>query len=290
VIPQIVRVALEKREPRLQEGFEFVRYRLPKTCPVCRSATIRLEGESVTRCPNLDCPAQLKNNLRHLAARGALDIDGLGEKLVEQLVEAGLVTSLSDVFTLESESLQALERMGSKSAANLVASLERSRDTTLPRFLVALGIPHVGATMAEILAGEFGDLDPLMAAPAENIEKIEGVGPTIAESVARFFSDPANAGEVARLRSLGVRWPSAPRQDTASAGNLAGVVFVLTGTLSAPRGEFKRRIEEAGGRVVGSLSKKTNFLVAGENPGSKLRKAEELGVEVLDEAGLDALF
>jgi DNA ligase (NAD+) len=290
VIPQIVRVALEKREPRLQEGFEFVRYRLPKTCPVCRSATIRLEGESVTRCPNLDCPAQLKNNLRHLAARGALDIDGLGEKLVEQLVEAGLVTSLSDVFTLESESLEALERMGSKSAANLVASLERSRETTLPRFLVALGIPHVGATMAEILAGEFGDLDPLMAAPAENIEKIEGVGPTIAESVARFFSDPANAGEVARLRSLGVRWPSAPRQDTASAGNLAGVVFVLTGTLSAPRGEFKRRIEEAGGRVVGSLSKKTNFLVAGENPGSKVRKAEELGVEVLDEAGLDALF
>ena len=291
VIPQIVRVVLAEREPRVQEGFKFVRYRLPKTCPVCRSATVRLDGESVTRCPNLDCAAQLKNNLRHLAARGALDVDGLGEKLVEQLVEAGLVARLSDVFTLESESLQALERMGEKSAENLVASLERSRETSLPRFLVALGIPHVGATMAEILASEFGDLDPLMAASAADIEKIEGVGSTIAESLARFFSDPANAAEVARLRSLGVHWPETPRRDVDSAaGNLAGLAFVLTGTLSAPRGAFKARIEEAGGRVVGSLSKKTNYLVAGENPGSKLRKAEELGVEVLDEAGFEALF
>ncbi|MCS5638643.1 MAG: NAD-dependent DNA ligase LigA, partial [Myxococcota bacterium] len=262
VIPQVVRVLLAEREEQLAQGCTFERYRMPDACPICGGTSIRLEGESVTRCANLDCPAQLKNNLRHLAARGALDVDGLGEKLVDQLVDSSLVGRLSDLFTLEHSALEGLERMGAKSAANLVAGLERARQTTLPRFLVALGIPHVGATMAEVLANEFSDLDSLMAATVPEIEKIEGVGPTIAESVARFFGDATNSAEVKRLISLGIRWPSPEPRQASADGKLAGLAFVLTGTLSAPRGEFKQRIEAAGGKVPGSLSKKTDYLVA----------------------------
>ncbi len=290
VIPQLVRVVLSERLRGVRERGVFERYRLPERCPECDTETLRLEGESVTRCPNLDCPAQLKNNLRHLASRGALDVDGLGEKLVDQLVDAGLVGRLSDLFALDAESLEGLERMGAKSAANLVQALERACDTTLPRFLIALGIRHVGETIAEILSQHFGDLDPLMAASAEEIEGVEGVGPTIAESVHRFLADAGNRAEIERLRELGVRWPrvEAPSGDTA--GGLAGLSFVLTGTLSAPRDAFKQRIEAAGGRVVGSVSKNTDYLVAGEKAGSKLDKAGKLGVEVLDEAGLEALL
>jgi DNA ligase (NAD+) len=290
VIPQVVRVVLADREQRLGEGWIFERYSLPDACPICDGATIRLDGESVTRCPNLDCPAQLKTNLRHLAGRQALDVDGLGEKLIDQLVESGLVERLSDLFTLQAEALEGLERMGAKSAANLVASLEKARDSTLSRLLIALGIPHVGATMAEVLAQRFLDLEPLMEASASEIEKIEGVGPTIAESVSRFFGDSANREEVKRLVSLGVRWTS-PEPGTAdSGGKFTGLSFVLTGTLSAPRSEFKQRIEAAGGNVLSSLSKKTDYLVAGESPGGKLQKARNLQVEVLDEEGLEALF
>ena len=290
VIPQIVRIVLADREQQLEGGSVFERYRLPEACPICEGKTIRLDGESVTRCPNLDCPAQLKNNLRHLAGRDALDVDGLGEKLVEQLVESGLVSRLSDLFTLQAEALEGLERMGAKSAANLVASLEKAKSTTLPRVLIALGIPHVGATMAEVLAQHFLDLEPLMSASASEIENIEGVGPTIAESVARFFEDRANRDELKRLVSLGVQWappePSAPNPE----GSLAGKSFVLTGTLSAPRGEIKQRIEAAGGKVLGSLSKKTDYLVAGEKPGGKLQKARDLEIEILGEEDLEALI
>ena len=289
VIPQIVRILLAARA---EAKAPLEPYALPVDCPVCGGKTIRLDGESVTRCPNLDCPAQLKTNLRHLAGRGALDIDGLGEKIVEQLVESGLVERLSDLFTLEAETLEALERMGAKSARNLVASLEKARDTTLPRFLIALGIPHVGATIAEVLATEFGGLEPLIAADAPEIEEIEGVGPAIAESVARFFADPSNVAEVERLRELGLRWRDpdpAPRQ-AGPGGALVGQSLVLTGTLSAPRSAFKARIEAAGGKVVGSLSKKTDFLVAGDNPGGKLQKALNLGVKVLDAGALEALL
>ncbi|MCZ6464661.1 MAG: NAD-dependent DNA ligase LigA [Proteobacteria bacterium] len=283
VIPQIVRVLLEKRRGRPR------RYRLPAHCPVCNTATVRLEGEVVTRCANIDCPAQLKNNLRHLAGRGALDIDGLGEKLIDQLVELGRLKRISDVFTLDAAGLgelERLERMGEKSAANLEAALERSRKTTLPRFLIALGIRHVGETVAELLAAHFGDLDPLMAADIEALEAIDGIGPTIAESVSRFFADKRNRGEVVRLRKLGVRWeplePAAP-----GGGPLDGKSFVLTGTLpNLKRVEAKKRIERAGGKVVSSVSKKTAYLVAGSDPGSKLAKAQELEVEVLDEDGL----
>jgi len=284
VIPQIVAVVPGKRKRGARK------YRLPKHCPVCGADTVRLEDEAVTRCPNLDCPAQLKNNLRHLAGRGALDIEGLGEKLIHQLVDAGHVTRLSDVFQLDRATLEGLERMGEKSAANLVASFERARDTTLARFLIALGIRHVGETVADLLARRFGDIDPLLTAPREELEAIEGVGPTIAESVARFFADPRNLAEVERFRELGVRWEKvAPRPPVE--GGLSGKTFVLTGSLEAmTRAEAKQRIQALGGKVSSSVSKKTSYVVAGSDPGSKLARAEELKVEVLDEAGLAALL
>jgi DNA ligase (NAD+) len=284
VIPQIVLVVKEKR-PRGTHPFH-----LPSKCPVCGGLVVRLAGEAVTRCTNLDCPAQLKNNVLHMASRGALDIDGLGEKLVDQLVDRGLVKRVSDVFTLDQDTLAGLERMGEKSAANLVAALERAQDTTLPRFLLALGIGHVGETVADLLARHFRDLDPLMHASIEEIDAVPGIGGTIAESVARFFTDPRNAAEVSRLRQLGLRWPKGspgpPRE-----GPLVGKTFVLTGTLEAmTRDQAKTRIEAAGGRVAGSVSRRTDYVVAGAEAGSKLAKAQELGITILDETGLQAIL
>jgi DNA ligase (NAD+) len=285
VIPQIVEVVRSKRP----EGAEP--WKLPSHCPVCGSQVVRTPGEAVTRCPNLDCPAQLKNNLLHLASRGAFDVDGLGEKLVDQLVERGIVRRISDLFELDAAALGALERMGDKSAANLAAELEGAKRTTLPRFLVALGIPNVGSTVAELLAGAFGDLDPLAAAGAEALEAVPGVGPVIARSVADFFANPRNREEMARLRTLGVRWPEVPRRAASEGGPLAGKSFVLTGTLPGlSREEATRRIQAAGGKVVSSVSKKTSYVVAGDEPGSKLRKAQELGVAVLGAAELEALL
>jgi DNA ligase (NAD+) len=286
VIPQIVAVVREKRPARTR------RYRLPKRCPVCRSETVRLEGEAVTRCPNLDCPAQLKNNLRHLAGRGALDVEGLGEKLVDQLVDTGRVTRISDLFALDAAAFEALERMGAKSAANLERALATARETTLARFLFALGIRHVGQTVAELLARHFGDLDPILAASQEEFEAIDGVGPTIAESLARFFGDERNSAEVARLRELGLRWERRePQPGTPTEGPLSGRSFVLTGTLAGmTREEAKGRIEALGGKVTGSVSKKTSYLVAGAEAGSKLAKAESLEVPVLDQAAFEALL
>jgi DNA ligase (NAD+) len=284
VIPQVVKVVPGKRKKGARK------WKLPKRCPVCRAETVRLEGESVTRCPNLDCPAQLKNNLRHLASRGALDVEGMGEKLVDQLVEKGLVKRLSDLFALERETFLDLERMGEKSADNLVASLEKARATSLPRFLIALGIQDVGEGVAELLARHFGDLDPILAATQEELEVIEGIGPTIAESLVRFFADERNATEVARLRELGVRWEKTEPRPSGQ-GKLSGKTFVLTGTLTGTtRAAAKSRIQEAGGKVTSTVSKKTDYVVAGADPGSKLAKAQELKVEVLDEAGLAALL
>lgn len=284
VIPQIVMVVLDKRPKGTR------RYRLPSHCPVCGDAAVRLENEVVTRCPNIDCPAQLVNNLRHFASRGALDIEGLGEKMLVQLVDSGLVARVSDLFTLDAKALLKLERMGEKSANNLVASLQRAAETTLSRFLIALSIRHVGEGVAELLAGQFGDLAPMLTATREEFEAIEGIGPTIAESVAAFFADERNIQEIARMRALGVRWatsePAAPGGDA-----LAGKTFVLTGGLATmTRDEAKRRIQQQGGKVTGSVSKKTSYVVVGTDPGSKAEKAEELGIEVLDEEGLVELL
>ena len=282
VIPQIVGVVKALRP----EGTEP--WRLPERCPVCESPVKREDGGAVTRCPNRACPAKLKNRLLHLASRGALDVDGLGEKLVDQLLESGLVKELPDLFELSAETLAELPRMGEKSAANLVQALGRAKETTLPRLLVALGIPEVGPSVAELLAARFGDLEPLLEADVEALEQIEGVGPVIAKKVAEFFADERHRHELSRLRELGVRWPKTePRASAAREGVLAGKTFVLTGTLpTLSRTDAAARIEAAGGKVTGSVSKKTDYVVAGEAAGSKLAKAQELGVTVLDEAGL----
>jgi len=285
VIPQIVMVVKEKRPKGLRK------WKLPKQCPVCSSPVVRLEDEVVTRCPNVDCPAQLKNNLRHLASRGALDIEGLGEKLVDQFVEQGLVASLSDLFALDREAVLGLERMAEKSADNLMQSFDKARNTTLARFLIALGIRHVGEGVAELVAAHFGDLDPLMAADKEGIEAVEGVGPIIAESFVTFFADERNRKEIARLRELGLVWEKTEPAKPRSEGPLYGKTFVLTGTLEGlTRGAAKKRIEAQGGKVTGSVSKKTDYLVAGADPGSKLDKARKLEVEVLDKDALLSLL
>jgi DNA ligase (NAD+) len=286
VIPQIVAVVKEKRPAGARP------WKLPEQCPVCATAVVRIEDAAVTRCPNLDCPAQLKNNVRHLASRGALDVEGLGEKLVEQLVDSGRVRRLSDVFDLDAETLAGLDRMGEKSAANLVAAIERAKETTLPRFLVALGIPNVGHGVADLLAAHFGELDPLLAASAEEIDAAPGIGSVIAQSLFDFFAAEKNRAEIARLREHGVRWPAVVARSTQTAGGpLAGKTFVLTGTLPGiSRDEAKKRIEAAGGKVTGTVSKKTSYVVAGDEPGSKLAKARELEVTVIDAAGLAALL
>jgi DNA ligase (NAD+) len=251
---------------------------------------VRLEGEAVTRCPNLDCPAQLKNNVRHLASRGALDIEGLGEKLVDQLVERGLVRRFSDVFRLDAETLAGLERMGEKSASKLLASLERAKRTTLARFLIALGIRDVGEGVAALIAAHFGDLDPIPKASREELESIDGVGPTIAESIVCFFANARNAAEVKELCELGLRWEPSPPKPRGQ-GALDGKSFVLTGGLvDMTRARAKERIQALGGKVTASVSKKTDYVVAGADPGSKLEKAKELGVEILDEAALEKLL
>jgi DNA ligase (NAD+) len=284
VIPQIVSVVMAKRRGRPRK------FRLPARCPVCKAETVRLEDEVVTRCPNIDCPAQLKNNLRHLASRGALDVEGLGEKIVEQLVDQGLVRRLSDLFDVDAATLAGLDRMGEKSAANLALSLAHARSTTLARFLIALGIRHVGAGVADLLARHFGDLDPILSAGRDELEGIEGIGPTIAESVERFFADSRNRTEVERLRAHGVHWPT-----TEPAGNregpLSGKTFVLTGTLEGmTRTAAAERIAALGGKVTSSVSKKTDYVVVGADAGSKLAKANKLGVPTLDADGFTALL
>jgi DNA ligase (NAD+) len=286
VIPQIVGVVKARRP----EGAKP--WRLPERCPACETPAVREEGGVVLRCPNRACPAKLKNRLLHLAGRGALDVDGLGEKLVDQLLDTGLVKELPDVFALAAAQLAALPRMGEKSAANLVAALERARHTTLPKLLVALGIPDVGAGVADLLAAHFGDLGPLMEASASALDEIEGIGPTIARNVAAFFADERHRDEIARLRELGVSYETtAPRSGAAALGPLSSKTFVLTGTLpTLSRSQAEERIVAAGGKGTSSVSKKTSYVVAGEAAGSKLAKAQELGVAVIDEAGLRELL
>jgi DNA ligase (NAD+) len=279
VIPEVARVAVPgPREP----GDRFV---MPAACPECGSAIVRLEGEAIARCSGgLVCPAQRKAALLHFASRRAMDIEGLGDRLVDQLVDAGLVRTPADLYTLGIAKLAALERMAEKSAANVVSAIAASREATLARFIYALGIRHVGEVTARDLAAHFGTLDALMAADVASLQTAPDVGPVVAESVARFFAEPHNREGIELLRAAGVRWAEGePRR--AASGAFAGKIVVLTGSLAAmTREEAKARIEAEGGRVTGSVSKKTDFVVAGDEAGSKLDKARELGVAVLDEA------
>ena len=266
-------------------------FTMPAECPECGSAVVRLPGEVVARCTGgLVCPAQRKQSLLHFAGRRALDIEGLGDKLVDQLVDAGIVHTPADLYKLGLAKLAALERMADKSAANVLAAIEKSKDTTLARFIFALGIRHVGEATARDLALHFGSLDALMDADEAALLEVNDVGPVVAASVARFFAEPHNREGIEQLRAAGVHWTEGAPQ-RAAAGTLAGCTLVLTGTLpTLTRDDAKALIEAAGGKVAGSVSKKTDYVVAGADAGSKLAKAEELGVAVLDEAGLRNLI
>jgi len=277
VIPEVVKVNTALR----RKGAH--RFRMPEHCPVCGSHVERIEGEAVTRCSGgLFCAAQRREAIKHFASRRAMDIEGLGDKLVEQLVDRGLVKDVSDVYRLTVEQLAGLERMAEKSASNLVAALEKSRDTTLERFIYALGIREVGESTAQILAREFGDLDPLIKADIGTLQAIHDIGPVVAQRIVDFFAEPHNRDVINKLIRAGIHWPAVEKSEHAP---LAGKTFVLTGTLSMPRDSMKAKLQAAGAKVSGSVSKKTDYVVVGEDPGSKYDKAVELGVEVLDETG-----
>jgi DNA ligase (NAD+) len=280
VIPELVRVIPERR-PSDARSVE-----LPKKCPVCGSHVDRTEGEAVARCSGgLVCPAQRLGALFHFASRRAMDIDGLGERLIAQLIESHRVATPADLYTLTAEELVGLERMGPKSAANLVAALEGSKQTTLPRFLYALGIRDVGESTALALAEHFGDLDPLIEASLEEIQQVRDVGPVVAGHVREFFDEARNRVVVEQLCAAGVSWPKLARATAAGPGPLSGKTVVITGTLgSMAREEAREAARAAGATVTDSVSKKTSLLVVGADAGSKLRKAQELGVTVVDEA------
>ncbi|MBI5860876.1 MAG: NAD-dependent DNA ligase LigA [Rhodocyclales bacterium] len=293
VIPEVVAIVAEKRPLKDMFGAEPLHppFELPKVCPVCRSAVEKPADEAIARCTGgLFCPAQRKQALLHFASRRALDIEGLGEKLVEQLVEQHVVKTPADLYKLGVLALAHLDRMAEKSAANILAAIERSKTTTLARFIYALGIRNVGEATAKDLARYFGNLDALMQASADELQQVPDVGPVVAASIAHFFAEAHNVEVIEQLRAAGVHWPEgepAPR----AVLPLAGKTFVLTGTLpTLTRDEAKERIEALGGRVAGSVSKKTDFVVAGAEAGSKLEKAQQLGITILDEPQLMELL
>ena len=276
VIPHVVRV--------VKQGEHRRPFRMPTKCPVCGGEVVRAEGEAASRCINISCPARLKESILHWAARGVLDIDGLGEALVDQLVDKGLVTNVADLYRLKFDEVAALERMGKKSAEKLLANIDASRRAPLPRILNGLGIPFVGERTGQLLADTFGDLDKIAAADEDELQKAEEVGPKVARSIHQFFREKHNQALVTKLRSEGFTFTYAVKKKS---GALQGLTFVLTGTLpTLTREDAKERIEAAGGKVAGSVSKKTNYVVAGEEAGSKLDKAKQLGIEVIGEARL----
>ncbi len=285
VIPQVVQVVKDRRPA------DAVRIAPPATCPVCDSEVLRLEDEAVARCTGgLVCAAQRKESIKHFASRRAMDIEGLGDKLVEQLVDQELIQTPADLYGLTAETLAGLERMAEKSANNLVAALEKSKQTTLPRFLFALGIREVGETTAQNLALHFRDLDKLMAADEASLLAVRDVGAIVAGHVLAFFHSEDNCAVVAALIRQGVRWPALPESD-AAAQPLAGETWVLTGNLETmSRAEAKEKLQALGARVAGSVSAKTDSVVAGPGAGSKLAKAEKLGIKVIDEAAFNQML
>ncbi len=286
VIPEVVSVVLDKRPSTVRE---FV---MPVLCPVCGSHVIRLPDEAAARCTGgLYCPAQRKQAILHFASRRALDIEGLGEKLVDQLVDTHVIKTPSDLFKLGVLSLANLERMAEKSASNILLAIEHSKNTTLARFIYALGIRNVGETTAKDLARHFGSLDKLMAADEAMLQQVPDVGPVVAQSIVQFFGETHNREVVEQMRAAGVKWEEGQGWVAPPENAISGKSFVLTGTLpNLPRGIAKEMIEVSGGKVVGSVSKKTDYVVVGADPGSKYAKAQELGISILDEESLIKLL
>ena len=278
VIPEVVKVILSKRR-----GTEE-KFRMPGACPVCGSQVVRMQGEAATRCINSSCSAQVKERIKHFASKGAFDIDGLGDKLIDQLVDKGLLNSYADLFKLDETTIAGLDRMGAKSAANLISAIERGKRISFARFLYALGIRHTGEHVAVLLAGHFDSLEALTSCSKEDLTAIEGVGPVVAESIVNFFKQKENQDTVSRIIDSGVEIVFKAHKKT---GKLEGKAFVLTGTLdSMTRRQAKDMIISAGGKVGGSVSRRTDFLVAGRSPGSKLDRAKDLGIEVIHETDL----
>ena len=285
VIPEVVGVIAERRPANAR------RFEMPTVCPECGSHILRQADEAVARCTGgLFCPAQRKQAVTHFSSRRAMDIEGLGEKLVDQLVEANLVHTLADIYKLDLATLSELERMATKSAQNVLDALEQSKKTTLARFIYALGMRNVGEATAKDLAKHFGKLSALIQASSEDLLNVSDVGPVVAESIINFLGEAHNQEVISALLAAGITWPETEGKQAAT-GHLIGKTFVLTGTLpNLSRDEAKEKIEATGGKVSGSVSKKTDYVVAGADAGSKLDKAQELGVNILDEAGLLALL
>ena len=288
VIPEVVSVLIKRRPDNA------VTFLMPNVCPICGSHVSRAEGEAVSRCSGgLVCSAQRKQAILHFASRRAMDIEGLGDKIVDQLVDAGLIKNLADIFVLDVKQIASLERMGEKSAANLIDGIGQSKQTTLQRFIYALGIRNVGESTARDLARYFGALEALLGADLQALQSVQDVGPVVAQSIVDFFSEPHNRAVIDNLRRHGVVWRDEASQGdrAAASSSIAGKTFVLTGTLpNMSREEAAEKILAAGGKVVGSVSKKTNYVVVGDEAGSKLEKAKELNIPMLDEAGLIAIL
>jgi DNA ligase (NAD+) len=282
VIPKVTRVVDDKDHPR---GHKLIH--VPDTCPVCGTKVVRTEGEVDYFCVNANCPAKLRETILHFASRGVMNIDGMGEALVNQLTDRGLVKNVADLYKLTEADLLSLERMGEKSAQNVLREIEASKKLPLERVIYGLGIRFVGERTAQFLAEHLGSMDALMKAGEEELQEVNEVGPRIAQSIAEFFHEPKNRELVERLRQAGLTFAGTKKE---RGTKLAGKTFVLTGTLTRPRDLVKKTIEDAGGRVSGSVSKKTDYVVAGADAGSKLDKAKELGVSVIGEKDLDELL
>ncbi len=280
VIPKVDRVVPSLRPKHT------TKFHMPKRCPVCDSEVERREGEAIIRCTGgLYCAAQRKNSIKHFNSRRAMDVDGMGDKLVDQLVDKGLIHDAADMYSLSKEQLAGLERMADKSAHNILEALEKSKSTTLARFIYALGIRDVGEATAQALAKHFGDLDALIKADEETLQQIPDVGPVVADSIVKFFHQPHNRDVIHKLIKAGVHWPKVTRAKTEELP-LQGKTFVITGTLSMKRDELKDRLQSLGAKVTGNVSKSTDYVVVGEDPGSKFEKATKLGIDILDESAI----